>query len=256
MHRIIIAEDEPLALARLARIIGKVAALDLVAQCADGIDAVEQINRLKPDIVVLDIQMPGYQGFEVLNYLTQTPKPVIIFTTAYEQYAIKAFEFCALDYLLKPYKDERLEKSLHRAIDELSKNQTSSNNDQKLQKLSQMGDNLPHFQVLVKGVEINVSAGDVQFIQAQGNYVQLVTANKSYLYRSTVSAMEYTLQDVHFLRIHRSCIINPQFLKKVSYLHHNNQFQFHLAAGECLVSGRSFKTRIAQWLENHPQYLT
>lgn len=250
MLSVVVAEDEPLALDRLSRLVTQRDDMCLAAACRNGIEAVERINTLKPDIVILDIQMPGYQGFDVLNYIQQTPMPIVIFTTAYEQYAIKAFEYCALDYILKPYKDERLNKSLERAK-ECVKNEGQQAYQEKLEAVQAIQKNGIFVDIPLQGTKVSLHSNDIFSISAQGNYVELQTEEKNYLYRATVSAMEYELQEFEFIRVHRSLLLNARYIKSVLYLHQNNQYKFIMMDQSEYLSGRSFKQRIAQWLDGH-----
>lgn len=255
MYSAVIAEDEPLARGRLERLIGEHADLMLKASCADGLEAISKINKLQPDIIFLDIQMPGCKGFEVLNHLQCEAQPVIIFTTAFDSYAIQAFEYCALDYVLKPYKDERLLQAIERAIEQLQL-KLEKGYSNRLSQISQFQHPGIDFEVLQNGVVKKIPSQQIQWIIAQGNYAEMHTAKENTLYRATVSSLEYRLQEFGFIRIHRSTLVNPEFLLKVRYLHANNQFEFCFMQGEKLLSGRSFKDRIAQWLQDKPELLT
>lgn len=257
----LVADDEPLARERLVRLLKPFANIDLKAVCENGEQALKSINELQPQLVFLDIQMPGLSGFDVLTHITCETKPWIIFVTAYDDYAIQAFEFHALDYLLKPFKDSRFEEAVTRATEQINLQQQGrfqqSLNDmiesQKDAKNVEQFD-LVFIEVKVQGREKKVPSAIILWIESEGNYVTLHTTDGDYLYRSTISALEYDLCDAGFHRIHRSILFNVSALAQVRYLHSNNQYKFVLKNGEELISARSYKDRVIQFLDSHPQF--
>lgn len=258
--RVAIADDEPLARERLVRLVNKEPSLQLVAVCEHGQQALSTINEQKPDLVFLDIQMPGLSGFDVITNINTEPKPWIIFVTAYDRYAIQAFEFHALDYLLKPFKDSRFEEAVMRALKQISLEQHSSHqkhlanliDDKSAFKTNKLHD--VFIEVKVQGRTKHINSQDILWIGSDGNYVTLYTTSGEYLYRSTISSLEYDLAEAGFFRIHRSILFNINALENVLYLHANNQYKLILHDRTELISARSYKERMAQFLDNHPQF--
>ncbi len=248
----IVVDDEPLARQRIERLLGHIELTTVLASCANGKEALAAIDKYQPDLVFLDIQMPGLNGFDVLDRLTSLP--AIIFVTAFDQYAIKAFEYHAIDYLLKPYKDERFLEALSNAVRQIQLH----NLDSLQNKLIQLRDTpkeaveegLPqYFEIKEQGRNITLSSNNIYWMSAAGNYVEFHMQDKVYLYRSSISALEYELQAFGFLRIHRSILVNKRYIDKVNYLHSNNQYTFLLKNEETLLSARSYKERIIQFMD-------
>jgi two-component system LytT family response regulator len=254
----IIVDDEPLARQRITSLVSEIVEIEIVGQCRNGKEAIAAIHSLQPDLVFLDIQMPGIDGFGVLDQLEIFP--VVIFVTAYDQYAIQAFDYHAIDYLLKPYKDGRFYEALGCAIKQIQ-----------LQNLSEIHKKLEALRidkreetVIFKGVDFEIkhqgisrviSSNQIEWINADGNYVELHCKNKTHLYRSTISTLEFDLQKNGFIRIHRSILIKKSSIKRVRYLNSNNQYKFFLQDGEELLSARSYKERVVEFLELNNQFL-
>lgn len=247
--RCIIIDDEFLARKRLHKLLEIHDNLQVVGECRNGMEALELIPVKEPDLIFLDIQMPGMNGFEVLQKLGL--KPLVIFTTAYDTYALKAFEINAVDYLLKPFDQERLTSALDR-ISVLKRSQEASLIEQKLKKLmadykSDTSDFLTQISINSRGRNNTIFVDDVIYFKSDGNYVNIQTESKSYLYRITMNALNTKLDNDQFLRIHRSLILNKVYIKKCNYSS-NNEYLFELKNGEKLSSSRSYKDLIVDYI--------
>ena len=212
--RTILIDDEPLALERLKRLLEPFIDIIEILDCAcDGRDATEKINRLKPELIFLDIQMPGLNGFEVLERIDFLP--LIIFSTAYDEYALKAFETNSIDYLLKPVEPERLEVSIEKL-----KRLTTGEKDNFREKLDILlselkKPSLKRLQVKVGDSIVLLKVCDVCFFRAIDKYVEAGTYDKTYLLSNTLNQLEQELSSDDFVRIHRSAIINLNHLEKI-----------------------------------------
>jgi len=214
--KIIIVDDESLARQISKNYLSRYDNVEIAAECSNGFDAIKKINELKPDIILLDIQMPKLTGFEMLE-LIENP-PIIIFTTAYDHFAIKAFEVSAVDYLLKPFSEERFEQALNKAIklldDKFSQSSSIINviaeHDKKIETLERV--------VIKDGGKINIiPANEIRWLEAQDDYVMIHSAQGKFLKQKTMKYFEDHLEETQFVRIHRSHIIN------LSYLQHLEQ---------------------------------
>lgn len=188
--------------------------IEIISECADGFSGVKAIQEMKPDIVFLDIQMPKLTGFEMLELIDETPQ--IIFITAYDQYAIKAFEMNATDYLLKPFTKARFEQALQKAMQHIKDDQKVMDPVKKiLSSLEDKPDIL--LRIAVKsGQKIHVvPTGDIIYIGAEGDYVMLYTKDSRFLKEKTMKYMETHLDPFQFVRIHRSTILNVNFISRV-----------------------------------------
>ena len=216
--RTLIVDDEPLARERIRMLLEDQPDLEIVTESANGTEALREIQRLAPDLVFLDIQMPELTGFELLDHLDPARIPVIIFVTAYDQYALKAFEVCALDYLLKPFDRERFNRALARARTELDRRKAGQVNDQVLKLLSELQQRKKYLEKLIirdGGRVFFLRADEIDWIEAAGNYVRLHTGKEEYLYRETMLNLEAQLNSERFVRIHRSAIVNIERIKEL-----------------------------------------
>jgi len=247
--RSILIDDEFLARKRLEKLLEKFDAVLLIAQCRNGADAIEQINLKEPDLIFLDIQMPDFDGFTVLSKLTC--KPAVIFTTAFDSFAIKAFDINAIDYLLKPFDEERLATAINRIIEQ-KKLQKATLLESQIKKLlndytHQKDPSLNKIIIKNKGKEFPVYIDDVLYFESDGNYVNIHTLEKKHLYRISMNSLENQLDTEQFLRVHRSTIINKYYIKNCTY-NGNNEYLFTLKNGEKHSSSRSYKTAIMAYL--------
>ncbi len=249
--RIIVVDDEPDARERLVELVAQDPTLEVVTECRNGADAVLAILKHRPDLILLDVQMPVMNGFEVVRRIGPSRMPITIFVTAYDQYALKAFEVNAVDYLLKPYDDMRF----HAAIGKAKKLIAMNTNDKLTGRLMDLVRGHLHeqneftesFTIRDKGRDQTVHVDDLIFLRAEGNYLKLVLTDRSFLYRMTMNAVETELDPARFLRIHRSYIVNTLHIRSTRYSG-NNEFIFTMANGERIISGRSYKEQIAKAL--------
>ena len=243
--RVLIVDDEPLARESLALALSKFEDVVIQGECSDGFEAVKTIQKARPDIVFLDIQMPKLDGFDVLELLGENP-PHIVFVTAYDEYALKAFESYALDYILKPVRPERLQKT----FDKINKRLPDAS-AQPMGELvaDHLGQHTPLARILVRD-RANVfiiAVGDIIFIEAQGDYVSIRTRERSYLKKETLARLEKLLDTRQFVRIHRSHILNINHLSKIEPYTKDSWIAI-LRNGKTLPMSRSGYARITRLL--------
>lgn len=216
IHRAIIVDDEPLARQRIRQMLQGEQDVEVVRECGNGLEAVEAIEDLKPDLVFLDIQMPELDGFGVLEAVGPDQMPATIFITAYDQYAVHAFEVNAVDYLLKPFDKERFQKTLQRVRDVKGKGEPGAQRMEDL--LSEVRKDQPFLErILVKvgDRQALVKVTQVQWVEAEDNYVRLHVEGGSHLLRQTMNSMAQKLDPHQFRRIHRSAIVNLDYIKEL-----------------------------------------
>jgi two-component system LytT family response regulator len=206
---VIIIDDEPLARSIVKEYLQSVNDVELVAECADGFEGLKAIQQFNPDLIFLDIQMPKINGFEMLE-LVENP-PAVIFTTAFDEFAIKAFELNAVDYLLKPFSKDRFEK----AIQKYAHNKTANQIGKVIETAAQS--ELQQNRVVVKdGNKIKIiPVNQIQYLEAADDYVKIVTADGSFLKKRTMNFFEQSLSVHHFVRVHRSYIVNTQLITRI-----------------------------------------
>ncbi len=219
MNKVVIIDDEPLARSLVVEYIQQHSSIEIVAECNDGFQGVKAINQHKPDLIFLDIQMPKINGFEMLELLDTVPN--VIFTTAFDEYAIKAFEANAIDYLLKPFSKERFDL----AIQKWSEKKSTATSEKNIQTLLENTTKQPDEKnriVVKNGSDIRiVPMADVMYIEAYDDYVKIFTKDTYYLKKKTMNYYESVLDSSHFFRTHRSFIINLQELTKIEPLEKN-----------------------------------
>lgn len=210
--RTIIVEDEELARNLLKSFLKGIDYIDLVAECENGFEGVKMINELKPDLVFLDIQMPKITGFEMLELLDH--KPQIIFATAYDQYAIKAFEYNAADYLLKPYSRDRLLEAVEKVAERVQKEGVSSDISEKVSDYPR-GEYLDRI-VVKDRHKIHIAPIDhVRYIESMDDYVMIYTKEGRFMKQKTMKFFENTLDPKNFIRIHRSYIVKVDEISEI-----------------------------------------
>jgi two-component system LytT family response regulator len=246
--RALIVDDEPLARSGVAVRLSKFADVEIVGESGDGPSAVEKILQLSPDVVFLDVQMPGMDGFEVLRALPSEDLPSVIFLTAYEQHALRAFEVHALDYLLKPLDDERFARAVQRAREVQDTDAKIRMSERVLRMLGEnSGRYVSRFPVRT-GVRIQVVlADDIEWIAAAGDYVELHYGGRYHLLRETMNSMEQKLDPAKFLRIHRSRIVRLTCIRELQALD-NREYLVRLSDGSEHRSSRSYAVRLDDWL--------
>ncbi len=212
--RAIIVEDEAPARDLLKAFLKSHENIDLIAECSDGFSGAKTINENKPDLVFLDIQMPKLTGFELVELLDELPE--IIFTTAYDQYAIKAFELSAVDYLMKPFSKQRFDEAIAKVYSRIQQKEAGSGSIRQLaEKVREDGKVIER--IFVKtGTRIDVvPITDIVHIQAEDDYVEIVTKEKKYLKKETMNYLEKALPTQMFIRVHRSSIVNVNYILKL-----------------------------------------
>jgi two-component system LytT family response regulator len=224
--------------------------VEVVGECADGSSAVEKILELSPDVVFLDIQMPGMDGFEVLRALPRESLPAVVFLTAYEQHALRAFEVHALDYLLKPVDDARFGEAVGRARRLLDSALKATMAERVLQMLDQTSEKFASRFTVRTGSRIQVVlAEDVDWIGAAGDYSELHARGRAHLVRETMSSLEQKLDPAKFLRIHRSRIVRTSSILELRSID-NREFTVRLSDGSEHRSSRTYADRLEQWLSS------
>ncbi|MEM8523402.1 MAG: LytTR family DNA-binding domain-containing protein [Bacteroidota bacterium] len=210
MKKVIIIDDESAGRKLIQQYLADYPNLILVGEANNGVDAIKIINEFKPDLIFLDVQMPGLTGFEVLPHLEEIPQ--IIFSTAYDQYALKAFEVHAVDYLLKPYTKERF----HKAIQRIEAEKNGQNVTPLAENLIMEKQTYPQ-RILVRSGKklITIAVENIIWIEADGDYSKLITEKGNFLSNYGISKLEEKLDPNLFLRVHRSSIINVQFIESV-----------------------------------------
>src|SRR5579871_5872998 len=250
--RILIVDDEPLACERIRTLLNGAANVQIAGECHDGRSAVAAIRSLAPDLVFLDVQMPEMDGFAVLRQLERqrgsglAELPVVVFVTAYDQYALKAFEVCALDYLLKPFDRERFERALGRARAELDRRRAGQVNERVLKLLSEIQQGRKHLDKLIirqGGRVFFLRTDEIDWIEAAGNYVRLHAGKDEYLYRETMTKLEARLNPDRFARIHRSTIVNVERIKELQPWFRGD-YMIVLGDNQKLTLSRTYRSRL------------
>jgi two-component system LytT family response regulator len=212
--RALVVDDEPVARDRVVRLLQQQADIELVGQCSNGLETVTAIEQLSPDLVFLDVQMPEMDGFEVVRALEARHVPAVVFVTAYDEYAVRAFEVHALDYLLKPFSSIRFRATLAHARDQLHR-QHAGELGRKLLTLAptlwdKPGGSRPERLLVRSAGRVHfVRTSEIEWCEAAGNYVRLHVGRESHLFRETMNSLESKLDARHFVRIHRSTPRRP-----------------------------------------------
>jgi two-component system LytT family response regulator len=247
--RALIVDDEPLAREWVRSAIAEDPELEVMGECGDGFEAAEAIRRLKPDLVFLDVQMPGLDGFGVLEALTPEEIPAVVFVTAFDQYAVRAFEAQAVDYLMKPFSKERVEEAVRR-VRELVKGKSLEDFRESISKIVEKirrDRSFPEW-VLLKsdGKNVFVKVKDIDWIESSRNNVRIHVGTTLYLLHETTSAIASRLDPKKFLRIHRSAIVN---IERIKELHpwFNGDYAVILRDGTQLTLSSSYRDRLKEF---------
>lgn len=244
--RAIIVDDEPLARVRIADLLNATDDIDVIAQCANGEEAIKTIEEMQPDMLFLDVQMPEVDGFDVLQAIGYGQVPVVIFVTAYDQFALRAFEAHAFDYLLKPFDDERFEAVLARARERIGKRRDGDVDRRLLALLKEARVDRGYLQRLVVPSgqrSVFIRTEQIDWIEAERNYVRLHVGDRSYLLRENVSRIASSLDPAMFCQIHRSTIVNVDRIQAVESLSHA-EYVVILHDGTTLTSGRKYRSNL------------
>ena len=216
--RTLIVDDEALARKRIKTLLANESGIEVIGECSDGEKAVAAISALAPDLVFLDVQMPVMNGFDVIRSIASQRMPAIIFVTAYDQYALKAFEVHAVDYLLKPFNRARLQKTVAHAKTLLGRMPGEGINGQLLTLLGSLQrkqEISERFMIKSAGRIVFLRAEDIDWMETVGNYVRLHVGRESHLMRETMNGMELKLDPQKFMRMHRSTIVNIDRVKEI-----------------------------------------
>jgi len=246
MTRVLIADDEPLARERLKMLLDGQEGFEVIAECQDGTSTLDTIRRTKPDLVFLDVQMPGANGFEVVSALKNKELPLFVFVTAFDKYALKAFDVHALDYLLKPFDRDRFDQTLTRARQQLER---PTNGDLRTRLLALVKDleppppRLERFVIKSGGRVFFVRADEIDWIEAAGNYVKLHVGTETHLLRETMNAVEAQLPRETFYRIHRCHIVNIERVKELQPWF-NGEYVVFLRTGARLTLSRGYREKL------------
>jgi two-component system, LytTR family, response regulator len=248
--RAVIVDDEPLARRKIRQMLGRDLEVEIVGDCANGREAITAVNAQNPDLVFLDVQMPEIDGFAVLESIAADRIPLVIFVTAYDQYALRAFEVSAVDYLVKPFDRRRFEKAMQRAKSRLATERGSDLNQQTLALLTELRARSSHIERLViksGGRAFFLKTDEIDWIEAEGKYVRLHAGKESYLLREAIGSIEGQLDPKKFPRIHRSTIINIDRVRELQPWFHN-EYRVILHDGTELMLSRSCRKKLGELL--------
>lgn len=240
MKKVVIVDDEKSGRALIKEYLEHHPNLILVSEANNGVDAIKDINKFKPDLVFMDIQMPGLTGFDVLEHLEELPH--IIFSTAYDKYALQAFEVHAVDYLLKPYTRERFDKAIEK-VKQNSVGTIAPFADAHIMSKAEYPERI----IVEKGTKyVTLATHDIYYIEAYGDYSKIFTATAQYISNRGISALEEKLNPNQFMRIHRSTIVSLPAIKEVAK--YGKSYLLVLANKEKVKVSRSYADRIKQMI--------
>ena len=253
--RALIVDDEPLARTGVHQLVEPLDDVTIVGEASDGPDAVQQIETREPDLVFLDVQMPEMSGLEVVREVGVETMPLTIFVTAYDQYALEAFEAHALDYLLKPIEEERFEEAMERARRQLQRVEADALSEQLRGVLQEYADEedeeddpIDRFTIRSRDRIYFVDVDDVQWVESEGDYVALHDGEDAHLVRKTMKELEQRLTPESFVRIHRSYIVNVNYIEELRPLDHGT-YQIHMESGIPLKTSRGYSDNVDALLD-------
>jgi len=256
--RALIVDDEPLARKGVAQLLDPVDDVVIVGEAADGPQAIRQIDENEPDLVFLDVQMPEMTGLEVVREVGVAQMPVTIFVTAYDEYAIDAFDAHALDYLLKPIDEERFAEALDRARQQIQRTEADALSQQLKGLLQQYAkrdedddgdESIDRFTVRSRNRIYFVDVEDVQWIESEGDYVALHDGEDAHLIRKTMKELEQRLDSTRFRRVHRSYIVNTDYVEELRPLDHGT-YRLIMEAGTPLKTSRGYSESVEAMIES------
>jgi two-component system LytT family response regulator len=249
----LIVDDEPLARRNLRVLLERDPQIEILEECRNGREAVKAINTLSPDLIFLDIQMPEMDGFDVLEHVGPEHIQAIIFVTAFDQYALKAFDVHALDYLLKPFDDERFARALERAKSQIAAREINQLSGRLLALLEERESErqgskreeryLTRLMIKAASRVMLLKVDEIDFIEADGNYAKLHTGRKTHLLREKMNDLEGRLDPAKFVRIHRSIIVNLERIKEM-HPHFNGDYVVVLEDGRQLKLSRTRREQL------------
>ena len=245
--RTVLVDDEDLARERIQSLLEQQPDIEIVGLCADGTSAIETIDREHPELVFLDVQMPGMDGFEVVENIDPEHMPAIVFVTAYDGHALRAFEINALDFLLKPFDQARFEKALERARAQLQRDRNSLIDARLVSLLEGLHEERKYPERLIVksgGRVFFVRTEDIDWVEASGNYVKIHAKGEAHLIRESMKNMEAKLDAKTFVRIHRSAIVNIDRIKELEPWFHG-EYVVIMRDGTRLTASRVFSDRLS-----------
>ena len=245
--RALIVDDEPIARRRIRRLLRGVDGVEITGECGDGASALQAIADERPDLVFLDVQMPELDGFDVVAQLDPERPPALIFITAFDRYALRAFDVHAVDYLLKPVASARLRVAVARARDRIARGAAQPGLRDLVRELNARPAYLSRLAVRARGRIVMIDAAAIEFIQAADNYVTVHAGGREYLLRETLAALERQLDPSRFVRIHRSTIVA---LERIAELHpaSHGDFDVVLRDSTRLTLSRSWREHVERTL--------
>jgi two-component system LytT family response regulator len=244
--RALVVDDEPVARRRLRALLTSEPRVEIVGECENGYAALDATRRVRPDLLFLDVQMPGLDGFDVIELLEPSECPAVIFVTAYDKYAMRAFDVCAADYLLKPFERRRLGTAISRAAALVGRRDVAERLHALVENV-RAGRPLQRFLVRLPGRAYAVPSGDVEAIEAADHYVELRTAAGTHLLREPISTIERRLDPATFVRIHRSTIVNVARVRELRSRLHGDAIVV-MASGRRVRCSRTYAAALKQAL--------
>jgi two-component system, LytTR family, response regulator len=245
--RTLIVDDEELARDRIQTLLEQQPDVEIVGMCNDGVSALEAIEKHQPDLVFLDVQMPGMDGFEVVENLDPQNAPAVVFVTAHDGHAIRAFEIHALDFLLKPFDQTRFEKALERARGKVKVAKGAVIDSHLVSLLEELREERKYPERLIvksSGRVFFVRTEEIDWVEASGNYVKIHTKSEAHLLRESMKNMEAKLDPKIFVRIHRSAIVNIDRIKELEPWFHG-EYIVIMRDGTRLTASRVFSDRLS-----------
>ena len=242
LWKAVLVDDEPRSRAIARRMLTAYPAFSVVAECANGYEALAAVSEFQPHLMLLDIQMPEMDGFEVVKKISPEQLPVVAFLTAFDQYAVRAFEVHALDYLLKPFDEERFASMMQRVEERLTLADGpvyARRVFSMLESLTAANSYAERFVVRMHGKILVIPVTEVDWIKAEDNYIRIHTASSSYLERETLSSVYDRLDPKKFLRVHRSVMVNVDRIKEVSVI--NGEYELVLKSGVRVALSRTYR---------------
>ena len=249
--RTLIVDDEPLARERVKRFLKDERDIEIIGECGNGNDAIEAISQNEPDLVFLDIQMPEKNGFDVIKSINGKHLPTIVFVTAYDQYALQAFDVHALDYLLKPFNRERFHRAVARAKEQIEGQHRGELDERLVSLITSITPEKKYLERLVVksvGRVFFLKTQEIDWIEASGNYLKLHVGRESHMIRETMNAVEAKLDPAQFMRIHRSTIVNIDRIKELHPMF-SGDYSAILRDGTELALSRNYREKFLELFE-------
>ncbi len=241
MLKVAIVDDEPIAVQRLRRMLAQEAGIAEIAEAGDGSSAISMILEKRPDLILLDVQLPDVDGFGVLEAVTQQYTPRVIFVTAYDEFAVKAFEANAIDYLLKPFDTDRFRAALRKAHRDFD-----IDSREKMERITAVT-RQDRLVIKVEGRYVMLRPRDLDMVEAAGNYVVIHAGSQRHMVRETMASFEQRLSPERFVRVHRSVIVNVDRILEMAPTYHG-EYVITLVGGKKVTLSRTFRHRLRKLL--------